>query len=125
MKKPIKCYFSTLNMLPKVAVRFSLKRLTQKWLSLQYTLFNDFQNLVNFGLNLKLEKQWNLFPSAKLAKLLDHLHVIGIHLFTRLAVAIPHLHFVEKGKKSFFQTWQNCAEVTPTFAKLSSIDCPS
>ena len=78
---------------------------------------------MSFGLNLELEKRRDIFPSKKLAKLLDYLNVMEIYFFMFLTVTTPHLHFVEK--KSFFETRQNCPEITSTFAKLSSINCPS
>ena len=53
---------------------------------------------MNFGLNLKLEKRGNLLSSTKPAKLLDHLYVMDNYFFMPLAVAIPHIHLVEKVK---------------------------
>ena len=51
---------------------------------------------MNFGLNLELEKQGNIFLTTKSAKLLDHLHVMDDYFFMPLAVVIPHTYLVEK-----------------------------
>ena len=48
-------------------------------------------------------KERNLFPSMKSAKLSDHLYVMDNYFFMVLAVAIPHLHYVEQVKSCFLK----------------------
>ena len=50
--------------------------------------------------------------------------MMDICFFMLLTVAITTSSFCGKGKKLFYKTWQNCPEITTTFAKLSSITCP-
>ena len=33
----------------------------------------------------------------------------------------PHLHFLEKGKKSFLKTWKLLPDISTTFAKLGTV----
>ena len=73
------------------------------WLSLQCTLFNNFQNYVNFGLNFELEKRYDLFPSTQSAELSNRLYVMDIYSFMPLAVAITHHHLVKKVRSRFLQ----------------------
>ena len=59
------------------------------------------QNYVNFELNLELERRWNLFSSTKSAKLSDHKYVMDDSFLMLLAIAVLHLHLVEKEKSCF------------------------
>ena len=63
--------------------------------------------LSDHSIEFRLEIRWNSFPSAKSAKLSDHLYVMDNYFFMLLAIAIPHLHLVEKIKSCFLNPGKN------------------
>ena len=89
-----------LNILPKVAIYFQLKRYTQSGLSLLYT-FQQLPILNEFWIEFRTGKTREFIPFHEISKTFYHQYVMDNYFFMPLAVAIPHIHIVEKVKVVF------------------------
>ena len=93
--------------LPKIAICFQtlqftffLKRSADLVVIPVYT-FLRLPQLNELWIDFRPGKRWNLFPSTKSAKFLDHPYVMDNLFFMILAVAIPYLHLAEKARIVF------------------------
>ena len=95
MRKPIKGYFSTLNMLPNTAIYFLLKTINTDLVVIEVYAFQQLPRVRELWIKLRAGKIMEFSPVHEISKTFAPPVCDDNSFFMLLAVATSHLHQVE------------------------------
>ena len=127
MRKTMKGYFSTLNMLPNVAIYFLLKTVNTDLVVIEMYAFQQLPRLRELWIEFRTGKMMKFIPVHEISKTFGPLVCYGQLFFHAFSGCDTPSSSCEKSKNFFFESWKNFPEIKPTLQNylLSTASSPS